>query len=334
MMIRNKNQPRITLIDIARKAECSPNTVSLALRSSPRISQETRDRIHSIARRLNYTPNYAATHLRRQRSGMIGVYAHAIRDAVRIELVNHLLRELHTAEYRPVLGLEQDHPGPWYNSPWMQTFKQLNVEALVILSEDINELPEWSKNIPVILLGCNPNESLPCDYLALDRAEAAQMGIEHLIDRGHREILVACSPQCNFGKGSMKALRKHRCKIHKLPLPGLNPEDIQQSRLLGYTYARQSQGPTAAIFGDSGLAAGFLSGVINRGGRVPKDMAVLGYDYFPWADMLAAPLTTVEQPIHAMATAAVDLIKKRLRQPDAPPVHIVQPHTLVIRKST
>jgi LacI family transcriptional regulator len=308
--------------------------VSLALRDSNRISPEVRSRIHTLARRLNYTPNFAARHLRRQRSGMIGVYTYTLHDAVRTEQVNRLLQELRTAEYRPVLGVEQGYSGSWYNSPWMETFRELNVEALVIIATEVTELPEWSKNIPVVVLGCQPNESLPCDYLALDRAEAAQMGVAHLVERGHQKILLACSPHCDFGQGGLKAMRKYRCKIAKLPLPDLSPLDVQQSRLLGYTYARQSDGPTAALFGDSGLAAGFISGAIDRQGRVPEDIAVIGYDYFPWADMLAVPLTTVEQPIHAMAATAVDLVKKRLQNPEAPPIHIVQPHSLVIRKST
>jgi len=330
----NNRQLRITLQDIALHANCSPNTVSLALRNSSRISPEVRKKVLTIAQKLKYTPNFAARHLRRQRSGMIGVYTYTLHDAVRIELVNRLLQELRTAEYRPVLGVEDGFCGSWYDSPWMETFRELNVEALVIIANEVNELPDWSKNIPVIVLGCEPTESLPCDYLALDRAEAAQDGVAHLVERGHQKILLACDPQCSFGQGGLQAMKKYRCKIVKLPLPNLNPLDIQQSRLLGYTFAKQSDGPTAALFGDSGLAAGFICGAIDRQGRVPEDIAVIGYDFFPWADMLAVPLTTIEQPIHVMASTAVELVKKRLDTPDAPPIQIIQPHSLVIRKST
>ncbi len=330
---RKNNQQNATLLDIARRANCSSNTVSLALRKSPRISASVRARIEKIAQELRYTPNYAARNLRRRRSGMIGVYTYALNDAVRIEMVNRLLFELHTAEYRPVLGLGQEET--WGNSPWMETFRQLNVEALILIfSGNVENLPEWTRNIPVVLLGCTPNDDLPVDYLALDRSEGARIGIEHLIDRGHREILVACDLDCDFGRGCVDTLRRHKCKIHKLPFAKLNPNEIQQSRLLGYSLARQSQGPSAAIFGDSGLAAGFISGILDHHGKVPENMAVIGYDYFPWADLLAVPLTTIEQPIFSMATAAVDLIKKRLLNPDAPHIHMTQPHALVIRKST
>jgi LacI family transcriptional regulator len=333
-MKQMKESSRTTLREIAQKAGCSLNTVSLAVRGSSRISEEMRSRISQIAQELNYIPNFAARHLRNQRSGIIGVYSGPIRDAVRIELVNHLLQELHTAEYRPMLGIEQDIIDPGYKSPWMETFRLLNVEALVVICQPTVNLPEWTNHIPVILLGGEPDETLTCDYLALDRAEGARIGIEHLISRQHRDIMVCCDPGGNYYRGCIETLRRHRCKIHKCPLPNPNKIDLQQARLLGYTLARQSQGPTATIFGDSGLAAGFMCVIRDRQGRVPEDMAVIGYDYFPWADMLAVPLTTVEQPIYSMASAAVDLVRRRLAEPDAPPIHVIQPHNLVIRKST
>jgi LacI family transcriptional regulator len=332
-MKKNNNKTRTTLREIAQKAVCSVNTVSLALRGSNRISQQMRSRISKIAQDLNYTPNYAAQNLRNQRSGIIGVYSAVIRDAVRTELINRLLQELHTAEYRPMLGIEQDINDIQGNSTWMETFRLLNVEALVVIGRIPMELPGWTHQIPVILLGCEPDETLPCDYLALDRAQAARIGVEHLIARNHREILVACELEGDFGHGCIETIRRSRCKLHKLPMEK-ELYDPQESRLLGYTLSRQSRGPTAAIFNDSGLAAGFMCGIMDRHGRVPEDMAVIGYDYFPWADMLAVPLTTVEQPIESMVTAAVELVRKRLAEPSAPPIHIVQPHNLVIRKST
>jgi LacI family transcriptional regulator len=48
---------KTTLKDIADKVGCSKNTVSLALRNSPRISEAVSKKIHRLARKLHYTPN-------------------------------------------------------------------------------------------------------------------------------------------------------------------------------------------------------------------------------------------------------------------------------------
>ncbi len=333
-MRKQIGRKRFKLADIARKAGCSVNTVSLALRNSRRISEDLRKKIHSIAEQFLYTPNYAARNLRVRRSGIIGVYTHILNDAVRTELINHFLDELHTAEYRPVLGLGQGFTqGPWYTSPWMQTFRELRVEALVVLWGTVAELPEWTKSIPIILVGCEPDETLPCDYLALDRKQAGNLGTEHLISRGHREILVGTNVSTNFGKGCVKALSANRGKPYE-PSWDFPTTDLTQAQQYGFQLASRKTFPSAAIFGDSGIAASFMRGVLDAGKKVPRDIAVVGYDYFPWAPMLAVPLTTVEQPIETMASAAVELIRKRLAEPEAPPVHIIQPHRLVIRESS
>lgn len=324
---------KTTLEDIARTAGCSKNTVSLALRNSRRISADLRARIRSIAEKLHYTPDYAARNLRAQRSGLIGVYTRALDDAVRTEMVNHLLAELHTAEYRPVLGLSNGRAESWCDSPWMKTFRELRVEALVVLWSHVHDLPDWCRNIPVIMVGCDPVEDLACDYLALDRQQAGTLGTEHLLSRGHRRILIGAPPDLGFYTGCVQALAAARTKPYEPPyLPDYNA--IAQARMFGHTLAREAAPPTAAIFVDSGFAATFLRGVLDARKKVPRDIAIVGYDYFPWAEMLAVPLTTVEQPIGTLAAAAVELVRRRLANPEAPPVHMVQPHTLVIRESS
>ena len=64
------------------------------------------------------------------------------------------------------------------------------------------------RQIPTILVGCNPHESPQCDCLALDREEAGQLGTAHLIDRGHTELLVACGRESAFGRGCFRALKQ------------------------------------------------------------------------------------------------------------------------------
>ncbi len=324
---------KVTLKDIARKAGCSENTVSLALRDSRRISAELRGQIRKIADKLQYTPNYAARNLRVRRSGMIGIYTYPLQDAVRTALVNRLLAELHTAEYRPVLGICERSDDPWYQSAWMQTFREMRVEALVVLWAGIDELPEWCRSMPMILVGCNPNESLACDYLALDRRQAGHLGTSHLISRGCRNIMIGTDCANLFAQGCLSAMEVHGCKPYQLPF-ATDFNNLDQARLVGYNVAAQAPPPTGVVFNDSGYAASFIRGVLDAQRRIPEDMAVVGYDYFPWAEMLAVPLTTIEQPIEAMAAEAVRLVRQRLANPEMPPVHLVQPHTLVIRGSS
>ncbi len=320
----------ITLEDVARQAGCSVNTASLALRGSLRISEKRRKEIQEIANELGYIPNHAARNLRAKRTKMVGIYTLPLYDAVRAEMVNVLLEELYREGYKPILGTNANKE-IWAESEWMKTFQEMRVEVIVVLWHEPTPLPEWTKKIPVIFIGCHPKKDLDCDYLALDREEAGRIGIEHLISRGYKKIMIAASQNSEFAKGCSEAIRN---PSKQYPANYNLPIDIEQYYSLGYTISRKKDLPDAVICGDSQAAARFMQGVLEAGRKVPDDIAIVGYDYFPWADILAVPLTTIEQPIDLMATSAISIIKQRLQEREAPKIQIVQPHRLVIRKSS
>ena len=326
-----KDRKPATLKDIAAEAGVSVNTASLALRESPRISGETRKRVHRIARRMQYVPNSAARNLARKRSGLIGIYTRALYDAVRTRLINRLFAELHTAEYRPILGLAENANDPWYASPWMRTFQELKVEALVVVVEGVDRLHRWPARVPTVLVGCQPMESLQCDYLGLDRREGAKLGVAHLVARGHKKILVACAEKADFAQGCFEQIAAAGLQAMSVNLT--QPSDEKRLHAVLDFLAGTTEKPTAAIFGDSPLAAQFMHRMEELGYRVPGDIAVVGYDYFPWADMLKTSLTTVEQPIAEMASEAVKMIRARLADLNCPPMRMVLPHRLVVRES-
>lgn len=320
-----------TLRDIARLAGVSVNTASLAVRQSPRLSEATRRRVQQLARRLQYVPNRAARNLASSRSGLLGIYTRALHDAVRTRLVNCLFAELHATDYRPLLGLGEGHDGPWHTSPWIRTFLELQVEAIVVVVEGVNRLPHWPGPIPTILVGCQPRESLRCDYLGLDRREGARLAVDHLLARGHRRVTIASLGSNLFADACLERLRGAGAQASllplQMPLAASGVEELAENVLCA------PNRPTAIVFGDSPLAARFLHALAGRGLRVPQDMAVISYDYLPWADLLPVPLTTVEQPIEEMAVEAARMIKTRLASPDAPRMQIVMPHRLVVRRS-
>lgn len=326
--------PRIrttpTLQDIADQAGCSKNTVSLALRDSHRISESTRRNVQRIARRLGYVPNIAARSLSRRRSGMIGVYTRALHDAVRTELVNNLITRLHTAEYRPVLGLGLGHGGSWRTAPWVRTFGELNVEAIVVLCESQARGPTWARDIPKILLACEPNPRLRCDYVALDRGQAGRQAVEHLLQQGRRRIRVACPEQLIFGKEARKTARQAQALC---PSRGPQDDGISIEQMLRECLADKHP-PDAVVYGDAPLAAEFLHLARRNGLNIPRDLAVVAYDYLPWAHLLEVPLTTIEQPIAELAQQAVECVRFRLEHHQAPFRKVVLDHLLNARASS
>jgi DNA-binding LacI/PurR family transcriptional regulator len=68
--------------------------------------------------------------------------------------------------------------------------------------------------------------------------------------------------------------------------------------------------------------------------RIPQDMALVGFDDFPWAEALDPPPTVVRQPAYEVGRQAMELLLRRIMEPDRPPVTVRLRPELVIRKST
>jgi DNA-binding LacI/PurR family transcriptional regulator len=86
------------------------------------------------------------------------------------------------------------------------------------------------------------------------------------------------------------------------------------------------------VFNDLG-ALGFLDGLLDRGIRVPDDIAVVGLDDIELARRARIPLTTVRQPVDRIGAMAVDTILARLRG-ERTPVRQLLPPELIVRKSS
>jgi DNA-binding LacI/PurR family transcriptional regulator len=339
-LLEYKQHRTITLQDIANAANCSRNTACLAVRNSKRISKEKRELIQKIATELDYVPNMAARNLRFSKTGIVGIYAFSLNDAVRVSLANSLVSNLHINGKHPVLGLNPDHEKPWFEDPWMQSFQSLRAEAIVVISGGKEVLPSWAKKTPIILVGCMPDEQLKCDYVALDRKAAAFMAISHLESKGHKNIMIVSSDgssvdkeDLSFARSSLNIANERNMLSTFVPIVCSSNFDRQLDALL-VKLLEERKKYSALVFSDTQIAVTFMTRLFAMGIDVPGELAIISYDYFPWTNALRVPITTIEQPVDAITFESMEIIKKRIGDPNMPFIHKILPHKLVVRNST
>ncbi|HSZ42214.1 MAG TPA: LacI family DNA-binding transcriptional regulator [Trebonia sp.] len=159
----------------------------------------------------------------------------------------------------------------------------------------------------------------------------------HLIDLGHRRIAAIGGPD---GLWSCHArLDGYRSALRRAGLPA--DEKLVRSGALSAEHARVLAGqlldladpPTAIVAGNDSQAFGVLQALGERRLRCPDDVSVTGFDDVPIATWATPPLTTIRQPLAAMAATALWM----LTRPDnasVSPRHIELETTLVMRDST
>ena len=274
---------KIKLSTIAESLGLSTATVSLALRDSPLVADNTREKIKERAQALGYIYNRRAASLRTSRSGIVGVVVHDIMNPFYAEILRAIESELDRNRQTFILSNHYDSVEKQRN--FLETLLQLGADG-VIMSPAIGTPPDdirlaEDNNMPVILIARSiENVTLPT-YRG-DDAYGIALATNHLISLGHRCIaMVGGTDQTSTGRhryaGYVEALEKANIEVDpKLRIPG--PRTKRAGFEAAVNFLSLPQKPTAAVCWNDLVAIGLMSGIA-RAGLVPgKDISVTGYD--------------------------------------------------------
>jgi DNA-binding LacI/PurR family transcriptional regulator len=158
----------------------------------------------------------------------------------------------------------------------------------------------------------------------------------HLIELGHRRIAIIGGPEHLWSSRARLAGYRAALEAAGLPTAGelIRRDDFctEGGRRQARELLAMAQPPTAIVAGNDPQAFGVLQALGERGLRAPGDLSVVGFDDVPVASWATPALTTVRQPLAAMAATAFRMLHGR---PGAgEPHHIELATTLVIREST
>jgi DNA-binding LacI/PurR family transcriptional regulator len=293
--------------DIADLAGVSQATVSRALRNSPLVRQETRERVQQIARELNYFVNRNAAGLRTHQSNTIALLLFDESDGTDKQMnlffwsmLDNITRSAARLGYDVLVSLQQ------LTDDWHIEYQASHrADGLILLGygdyaeyrEKLNALA--AANTRFIIWGPivrdQPGHSFGCD-----NESGGYQATKHLIDLGRTRIAYIGrkerrSPEhASRYDGYVRALREANMEpSDSLRMPADNSEK------LGYDAVRQlldGGEPFDAIFAVTDLIAiGAMRALADNGLTVPDDVSVVGFDDMPLAAHVTPALTTVQQ---------------------------------------
>lgn len=340
---KNKNttteRNSISLKQLAAHLNLSTTTLSLVLNESPTansIPQETKDRIFSAAKKLNYRPNYLARSLRVQRTHTLGVIVPELSDGYSAMVLNGveavLAKEGYfylTASHRHRIDLLEKHP---------QMLLERQVEGIIAVDTPIRFKPM----LPVVNVSGH-DEIEGVTNVILNHQHAAELGIGHLYDLGHRKIAVIKGQE--FSSDTEIRWRTIDEAAWKRGIP-ISPslcvqlEGDSPSPEVGYIAMKKllSTGVKfTALFSFNDVSAiGAIRAMEETGLKIPKDVSVLGFDDIYAAAYHNPALTTIRQPLFEMGILAAKTLLEKLgdeKHFDHQPILSVEP-TLIVRNST
>jgi DNA-binding LacI/PurR family transcriptional regulator len=329
----------VSLKQLAAHLNLSPTTLSLVLNDAPTagsIPQETKDRIFTAARELNYKPNYLARSLRVQRTHTFGVIVPELSDGYSSMVLNGVEAVLSKRGYFYLTASHLHREDLLTELPRMLAERQ--VEGVIAVDTPIRFQP----NLPTVNVSGHEDVAGVTNVI-LNHQHAAELGIGHLYNFGHRRIAVIkgqeFSSDTNIRLETIsEAARKRDIAID--PRLTVQLQGDSPSPEVGYS-AMKSLLATGerftAVFAFNDVSAiGAIRALEEMGLRVPSDVSVLGFDDIYAAAFHNPALTTIRQPLFEMGSLAAETLLGRLADGNdakVPEVLSVEP-TLVVRNST
>lgn len=330
-----------TLRDVARRASVSTSTVSHVLNETRFVSETTRQRVLSAMRELDYEPNAAARMLSLKRSDALGLVVSDIRNPFFASVARGVEDVAQENGYTVVLcNTDEDVTR---ETACLRALQTRQVDGILLASAGVADAYVTRlvrAGFPIVLVDRNlPGVRLPA--VLLDNEGAAHSAVTHLIARGHRRIGMVS------GRGPISTTTE-RIAGYKRALvdAGLTVQDrliiSGESTSEGGVQATTAlldlrPRPTAIFSGNNLMSIGALRALQSRGLSVPQDIALAGFDDFPfpWSDAFRPRLTTVAQPTYELGRQAAEMLVRRLREPTrSRPERIVLVGKLVVRESS
>ena len=323
--------------DVAALAGVSVKTVSRVVNDEPGVSPDVRDRVITAVARLDYRPNLAASNLRRTgaRTGLVGALVQDLSNSFSASLLRALedaARRHGTAVLAASLDEETDR-----EQELVHDLVTRRVDGLVIMPASQSQeylVSELRTGTPAVFVD-RPPRGIDVDSVTVDNVGGARTATEHLLDQGHRRIaalsdLLTIHTAATRLTGFTEAYGGRGLR----PDPRLVVSDIRstdEATAVIHTLLDLDDPPTAVFAARNILASGAVRALAERGLR--RDVALVGFDDFPMADLLDPPLTVIRQDVARVGKTVADLLFERIAGNTAPPRHVVLEPTLVVRGS-
>ena len=348
MRARSNKEPtaRATIDDVAELAGVSIKTVSRVVNQEPNVRDATRAKVERAIARLHYRPNLSARNLASQWARVIAlVYddpsAYEIPSSgYIIRMQTGVLRACEKADYRFLI-----HPCSYQSPTIARELKALIEHARphgIVVAAPLSNMSRIVRAIsstgtPMVRLSPGTANGQQYSVATNDREISAEM-TRYLASLGHHRIgFIKGHPSHkavgNRYTGYLDGLQQSGLGFDE-DLVGQGDNSFGSGEAAGQRLLQLTDRPTAIFAANDDMAAGVLRAASLQGIAVPGQLSVAGCDDISLASQLCPSLTTIRQPLAAMAERAALALIQSLHRSEPPGGTFVIPATIRIREST
>ena len=325
-----------TLSSVANEAGVSISTASQVMRDTGRISEETRQKVQSAAKRLRYVPNHAAAAMRSGENREIGFILNKLANPFNSEVVSGAMDLLEAEGYMVSVLDAQGDPGR----------QNRQLEACIkfgrggLIWVPAADTPQGAlellntHRLPTVTFMRKVSRSF--DFVGVQNSEAMSLAAQHLIDLGHERIAY-------FGGTEQTSVRIERIEGYRDALSqidGAQPviwpcRESKRAGVEAIMALRQAHPEVAGIVCNGDVVAlGACLGLTQSGLKIGRDFSVVGFDDIEEAAISTPALTTMGINPRKLGARLAEILLDRMRTPELPICHSEYSATLIVRETT
>jgi LacI family transcriptional regulator len=325
-----------SISDVARLAGVSPATVSNALTGRKPVSPKLLKKVQTAVKVLDYQVDPLASVLRSGASKIVAVLVPDLDNPFFTSIVSSVEDCLGKDRYEVIVA--SSHGQESLEKSRLKAILAWRPAGLVVLpcSDEFSaqRLIRASK-APYVVADRVTNNS-NADTVSVDNEEAGAIGARHLMDLGHRNILIAAT-SLNL------ANIRQRCggATDVLCSRGLpKPAVVELGFAIDAAGERLSKWfdrnppPTAILALTNSTTLSVLTTMAERGFRIPESISLIGFDDYAWMSARATPLTAIRQPVRDIGRILWERLRARINGDVSPAHHVRLPCELLVRAST
>ncbi|WP_333812001.1 LacI family DNA-binding transcriptional regulator [Timonella senegalensis] len=324
-----------SILDVARFAGVSAQTVSRVSTGSAAVRPETRDRVLVAMEKLGYAPNRAARALRNGSFRTIGVITQRLERTGETLTAAAVMEALEAADYTANL-IQAHNPSSGDLRRAAKRLIDQSVDGLIVIRAGLATLDTLGlpQDIPVVVSDSLLVTSYPS--VIPDQVSGTRDAVNHLLELGHKTV-----HHISGSSDSHPSIARSAAWRRTLEEAGVQAPDQwegdwtpQSGYLIGREVAENPE-VTAVFCANDEMAFGLMRALHEQGKRVPEDVSVVGFDNIALSEFSAPPLTTVSQDFAEIGRRLVELVLDWLDpDPNRTRTQIVIPTKLLVRGTT
>ena len=331
--------PRTTLKNLAVRAGVHPSTISRVVNNDPllRVSAETRARIEALLRETGYRPDAVARSLKLRQTDVLAMVIPDITNPLFAGIFLGIEDAASKRGYSVLLA--NTGQSPERERDQIDTFQARRVDGLVLASAVLRDPSvAWLRQQGIAHVLVNRYSDRRDRFVGADDFGGAKTAMEHLLSLGHRRIAHLAG-----GRNISTAVERRRGYLAAFREAGIAPDRglvveagyreetgrAAMERLLSLAT------PPTAVFAVNDMAAiGAQAAILERGLRIPGDIALVGYNDVPLASRLEPPLTTLRVPVKDFGRISAEMLIERIQTGRTTRRRVILQPELIVRGST